>query len=364
MNSLNTLELRGFKSIKDLKINLTNLNIFIGPNGVGKSNFISFFSLLNAIIESNLQLFVAKKGGADTFLHFGSKTTPTLSAKLYFGLNGYFFDLEPAADNSLIFTKESMYFDGPHFGPTLKVIGSGNKEANIELNLKNFDSSTRKVANWIIPAIKGWKVYHFHDTSDSAPVKQLCQINNNMNLSPNGANLAAFLYLLKNSYPKNYSDIVSSIKYVAPFFDDFILRENPLNKSTIQLEWRQKGSDNPFLAHHLSDGTLRFILLATLLLQPDPPQTLVIDEPELGLHPAAINHLAGLIRSLSSERQIIVSTQSVTFLNEFNPEDVIVVDRVDDHSEFTRLDSEKIKSWMDNYAIGEIWEKNWIGGRP
>lgn len=364
MAGLNKIQISGFKSIRELTLDLKNLNVLIGSNGVGKTNFISFFSLLNWMLEGNLQTYISKKGGADSFLYFGSKITPRLSAKLYFDLNGYFFDLEPAVDNSLIFSKEAAFFDGPLYGPTERIIGSGHKEAKIEKEMKTFSASTKKIANYVVTAFKSWKVYHFHDTSDSAPVKQLCNLNDNQFLHSNGSNLAAFLYYLKEAHSKQYEDIRSAVQSVAPFFDDFVLRPNPLNKKTIQLEWREKGSTIPFLAHHLSDGTLRFILIATLLLQPELPDTIIIDEPELGLHPYAINFLASLIRSVSTEKQVIVSTQSVTLVNQFDPENLIVVDRKDGQTVLERLDAEKVEKWLDEYSLGDLWEKNWIGGRP
>ena len=145
-----------------------------------------------------------------------------------------------------------------------------------------------------------WKLYHFHDTSDSARVKQTGDINDNFFLRGDAGNLAAFLFNLKNAFSSHYEIIRGSIRQVVPFFDDFILRPQTDNPNKIRLEWREQGSDYPFLAHQLSDGTLRFICLAALLLQPQPPSTIVIDEPELGLHPFAIAVLASMMRSAAA----------------------------------------------------------------
>jgi predicted ATPase len=134
----------------------------------------------------------------------------------------------------------------------------------------------------------------------------------------------------------------------------------------IQLEWRQKDSDYPFLASHLSDGTLRFICLATALLQPSPPATMVFDEPELGLHPFALTLLANLfeVAARRTSQQVIVSTQSAPLVNEFEPEDVIVVERAEGESVFRRLDSAKLSGWLEDYTLGELWQKNVFGGGP
>jgi predicted ATPase len=138
----------------------------------------------------------------------------------------------------------------------------------------------------------------------------------------------------------------------------------PDKPDQIQLEWRERNSDYPFLAHQLSDGTLRFICLAVLLLQPKPPSTILLDEPELGLHPYAIQLLAGLLQSASKRTQLIVATQSAALVSEFQPEDLLVLDRVDSTSRITRPTSDQLSAWMDEYSLGEIWEKNIIGGRP
>src|SRR2546427_3037694 len=155
-----------------------------------------------------------------------------------------------------------------------------------------------------------------------------------------------------------------TITQVAPFFNDFALRPDPTPKESIRLEWREKGSDFPFRAAHLSDGTLRFICLATLLLQPTPPSTVLIDEPELGLHPYAITVLASLLKSASTKTQVIVSTQSVPLVNQLQPEDILVVDRAQGQSTFRHLGSEELKDWLEDYGLGDLWEKNLFGGRP
>jgi predicted ATPase len=214
--------------------------------------------------------------------------------------------------------------------------------------------------------MKQWRVYHFHDTGETATVKQVQAINDNSYLRTDASNLAAFLYLLQQKHQNQYQQIIKTIRLVAPFFGDFSLRPSPLKEDMIELEWREGGKDIPFKAGHLSDGTLRFICLATVLLQPSElqPSTIIIDEPELGLHPYAIKVLAALIRSTAKDKQIIVSTQSVELLNEFDPEDVVVVDRKDNASFFRRLGNDEFADWLEDYTLGELWQKNILGGRP
>jgi predicted ATPase len=361
MARLDRIEIEGYKSIQKMELSLNALNIFIGANGAGKSNFISFFQLLNSIMEKSLQFYVGKKAGADSLLHFGVKHTKKISAKLNFGMNGYFIELEPSVSGGLVFGKEEFFFDGI-YGPTSRT-SRGHSETLADEFLKQ-TGTTRSIAQHVVAALSSWKLYHFHDTSDSAPVKQSCQLNDNASLRRDASNLPAFLYLLKMMSEKEYENIRQAIQLVAPSFDDFMLRPNPLDPGTIQLEWREKNSDYPFRAHHLSDGTLRFICLATLLLQPSPPSMILIDEPELGLHPYAITVLASMLKAASERVQVLLSTQSISLLNEFQPEDIVVVDKHDGASVFKRPDVPSLTSWLEDYSLGELWEKNIIGGRP
>jgi len=223
-----------------------------------------------------------------------------------------------------------------------------------------------RIDRFVKPAMLKWRVYHFHDTGDTALVKQQRGINDNIHLQPDASNLAAYLYLMKDDYPSHFNRIEKTVQLVAPFFDRFHLRPSPQNKDTIELEWFEKGSETPFKAHLLSDGTLRFICLTTLLLQPslEQPDTILIDEPELGLHPYAVSVLAAMIRSVSLKKQLIISTQSVDLLDEFDTEDIIVVDRKDGKSLFRRLEEKELEHWLKEYSLGELWKKNILGGRP
>ncbi len=359
MQQLSRLVLKGYKSIKNLEIELNQLNVFIGPNGAGKSNFISFFKLLNAIVNQQLGVFVPKNGFADSFLHYGRQSTEAIRAQLQFGLDGYQFTLEPTANNRFIFTDETLTSQKEGTQP-VKSLGAGHDESNLEKwYIKNND-----IAKHVMPIIKSWPVYHFHDTSRTAKVKQIGSIHDHAYFRTDASNLAAFLYKLKLKHKKQYQAICMTVQKVAPFFGDFVLEPTLEDSSSIELKWREKGGDFPFTAHHLSDGTLRLIALATVLLQPEPPASIIIDEPELGLHPFAINILGGLIRSLSKSNQIILSTQSVSLLDQFQAHDVIVTEKINEVSKFNRLKDEDLEKWLEEYSLSELWEKNYLKGRP
>ncbi len=353
-NQLSRINIQGFKSIRKCDLELRELNVLIGPNGAGKSNFISFFRLVQQMLDGKLQFYVGTQGGPDAMLHFGRKKTACLDAQIFFGSNIYSFKLTPTVDNRFLFEKETFAFN-----QMMDLSYSGHFES-----AATEDATIQK--DHLLPSMQSWRVYHFHDTSDTALVKQRHGINVNDFLRSDARNLAAFLYLLKNNFPKHYQRIVKTIRLVAPFFDNFYLRPQPDNKEQIELEWREKGQDIPFKAHHLSDGTLRFICLATVLLQPNEfqPETILIDEPELGLHPFAIHLLASMLRSTSKKRQVIVSIQSPDLLSEFDVDDIIVADRKEGWTQLERLDADSLADWLEEYSLGELWQKNILGGRP
>lgn len=360
MSQVRKMSITGYKSIKKLvDFELRDLNVLIGANGAGKSNFISIFKMLNEMYEQQLQIYIQKQGGPDALLHFGRGVTERLHAEFYFANNGYKFDLLPTNDNRLIFEKEISWFGGAYWPTNSWVeLAHGHAEANLK-------TATDSYSKFVRPAVSSWRVYHFHDTSDTAKVKQKHAANDNLRLRPDAGNLAAYLRMLRVDHLQDYKRIVDTIKMVAPFFGDFVYREGDIDQ--IELEWTQTGRpDTPFKAHMLSDGTLRFICLVTLLLQPIAllPQTILIDEPELGLHPYAIAVLAEIFKQVSEQRQLIVSTQSVELVNELTPEDIVVVDQEDGASTFKRFTSDELAGWLEEYHLGELWKRNIIGGRP
>lgn len=362
VNPVSEITIKGYKSIRELdSFKLEKLNVLIGSNGAGKSNFIGIFKLLNEIAEGRLQTFVQKSGGAHTLLYKNQKLTDSIYIHVGFGLNAYECKVTSNANDGLFFEEERCYFHGPGYTqPYQESTFTDGKESGLQ------KKSDRPVVKNVLASILSWKVYHFHDTSENSEMKRLNDIADNKRLRPNASNLAAYLYLLQQKYKQDYENIVNTVKMVAPFFGGFNLHPLSLNSEKIQLEWKHNSSDAYFSASSLSDGTLRFICLATLLLQPKDnlPSTILLDEPELGLHPFAIKLLSNLLVSASTKTQIIVSTQSVTLINQLKPENIIVVDRDDEQSLFRRIDSAEMKEWVDNYGLGDLWEKNILGGRP
>lgn len=345
------IDIKGYKSIKDLHLELKPINVLIGANGAGKSNFLSFFELLNRLYNKKLNTYINLRGGADKILHKGSKVTSKIYGKIKFAPNGYSFEIENG-DEGFIFTKEDVWYDGnPHFPDPADICSYGS-EANIKY--RNVPVRVKYIQAYLNSFMK----YHFHDTGSNSSFTNLSHIENDIHfLYEKGENLAAFLYNIRQTQPIIYKRIIETIQSVAPFFSDFYLEPN--EEKLVRLQWQDQYASTIYGATDFSDGTMRFIALAALFLQPNPPSVIIIDEPELGLHPFAIDKLSGLIQSVANRKiQTIISTQSVELVNCFTPEDIITVDSINGESKFERLDSSKLSVWMDDYAVGDMWRQN------
>ena len=355
MSLIRTITIEGFRSIAELSgLQLRSLNVLIGANGSGKSNFLGALGLLRTAVLSMNQMsdHVLRAGGADRLLHFGSKTTPTMRFRVKF------------TDEPTDFCIDMRHGSDDRLFPRISVA-----ETELPADFMGHLVPRPGVApllEFLRYRIEHWRLYHFHDTGPSSPIKKTADLHDNRRLRPDGSNLAAFLYLLRKKHEGAYTQIRNTIRLTVPFFEDFSMEPLELNEDKIRLEWRHVGSDADFDASSLSDGSLRFITLATLLLQPASlrPPVVLLDEPELGLHPFAITLLASMLKHAAVESQIIVATQSPVLLDHFDPEDVIVADRVNGATKLNRLDDDKLRSWLEDYSLGELWEKNEFGGRP
>lgn len=350
-NGLNFITIRGFKSIASIeRLGLRRINVLIGPNGSGKSSFLEAFRLLQAIRGERLTEYVAVAGGAEKLLHFGSKVTSAMWILLWFHGGGlYELSLAPTTDDNLVALRKRLSPEDTSAGNVVaESVEPGYRHTTLGGRLANL------------------RVYHFNDTSASSPMRKTAKLDDNRSLRSDGSNLASFLYFLRAKHPDAYGLVQRAVQKVAPFFHDFELQPRQLNPDDIKLEWRHKSSDQYFDASSLSDGTLRFIALATLFLQPEEyrPPVILVDEPELGLHPYAIEMMASLVRQASVKTQVIVATQSSLLLDYFSPEDVLVANRVDGGTQLTRLKSEQLAAWLEDYSLGQLWEKNELGGRP
>ena len=371
MPAVEKITIEGFKSIASAEVDLRPVNVLIGANGSGKSNFIGAFAFLQAIRAGRLQDYVARAGGPSFF--FNARTQGrkgALKFHVYFPNHEYRVALEGTDDGRVYPSSESVYFwdrerhpDRPYEEAITHLGRDG--EAGI------VSERVPAIGKYVQAQLETWRIYHFHDTGPNSPFKKTCDLHDNRFLRPDGSNLAAFLYLLREKHPTEYGLIRRTIQLAAPFFDDFQLEPMALNENKIRLEWRHSGSKHLgsnayFDVSGFSDGTLRFVALTTLFLQPKilRPSVILLDEPELGLHPYAVTLLESLVGMAAVDTQVIVTTQSPTLLDHFGPEDVLVTDRNVHGTRLTRLDPEQLAPWLERYSLGELWEMNYLGGRP
>jgi len=365
---LKRLKIEGFRSIASEEISFSDLDVLIGPNGAGKSNLIGFLRMIGFMLssESGLSLYVGRAGGASALLHDGPKVTREIAAEIVIetsaGVNQYAFRLEMATGDALIFAEEKFRFSrGDHdTEQTWLHFGSGH---NVPGLFQVSDDQTRKTQRTVLNLLRGLAVFQFHDTSAESPLKRKSQVDGGRYLRGDGGNLAPFLLHMRETSPAYYLRIVKTIRLFAPFFDDFVIEED---QGYALLRWREVGSDEVFGPGQISDGTLRAMALVTLLLQPIAamPPVIIVDEPELGLHPAGLQIIIGLFKAAAHARQCIIATQSPAFLRALDPENVIVVERGGRSSSFRRLDLAKLAAWLDDYDLADLWDMNLLGGRP
>lgn len=353
------IEIKGYKSFKDLKLKLRNINLLIGANGSGKSNFLSFFELLNALYERRLSEYVAMRGRQEKFLFDGPKITDSIYGRIDNGGNRYSFQLKNG-DDGFFFLHELIGYTSP-----MRVIDDDREISTYgrEANIRDYNGLRR--GDYIKQYLASIKKYHFHDTGRTSPFTKASNINNDKYyLYSNGGNLAAFLYAIQQNAPLSYNRILRVIQSIAPYFNNFYF--HPDENGNVRLLWHDKFSETIYGPTDFSDGTIRFIALTTLFLQPTAPKIIIIDEPELGLHPFAIMKLAGLIHSTAQRgTQVIIATQSAELISHFNPADVITVNQVEGSSVLRRLDGESLQQWLDNYSLGDLWQQNILkGGQP
>lgn len=358
----------GYKSIDQVELALSPVTVLVGPNGAGKTNFIEAVELLGRIADGELGLEVGLRGGAVALLHDVAKGSAGIGLRVEAdnsdAVNTYKATLVPSHRGELVFGREAVEFHDKARDeqPLKQEIGRGHRESKLAEVAEDGPVGAGGVARHTLEILRGCRVYHFHDTTPGAPVKQPGYASDTEVLHPDARNLAAFLRRMGEEHPAEYQQIVRTVRSVAPFFRDFLLTEDAAAR--VPLRWRQVGSDTVFPADALSDGTLRFICLAVLLLQPQPPALLVLDEPELGLHPFAITVLAELFRSASTHSQILAATQSVTLVDQFGLDELVVAERVDGSTRLHRPDPEALAAWLDSYSLGDLWLKNLLGGRP
>jgi predicted ATPase len=361
---IQSLEIKNFKSIRDQKIELRNLNVLIGQNGAGKSNLISLFTFLKWLYRSELTEKIFTSGGINKFIYNGNSDNQIairINQLLGENKSEYYYC-------NLVSDGEKFVLSADEFSHNGLITKSGWDFGDVAYSSESILGKHTPLNTIGKPDFEQFEQYHFQDTSQDSRIKQLQDIEDVYHFHSDGRNLAPYLLFLRNNEPKNYARIISVIQIIYPLFKDFVLEESPYAKGKIILRWKEKWSDNSLDIRQMSDGLIRFICLTTLLNMPFKaltPRTIIIDEPELGLHPKAIEVLSSLIQKAAVDRQIIIATQSAALVDNFTPEDILIAERIDSgETIFKRKTTEELSVWLDDYSLGELWLSNIIGGRP
>lgn len=355
---LKRISVKGYKSLGSVSLDFRPITVLIGANGSGKTNFLSVFRLLQAVFSGHLAEF-GLRSDASTLFYNGLKNTEAIELGVTAEDAVYEASLS-VTDSGRLFLQQERLTDAD---ASVKYSASAMPESGLQ---RRQVDAMPALSSCRLLQLQNWKVHHFNDTSRSARIRQKHAVVDCECLKEDGANLVPFLYRLKQHWKAEYADIVRAMQRIAPYFEDFVLEPEESNEELIQLKWHQKGCDELLGMSQLSDGTLRFLCLATLFLQPETlmPAVLVADEPELGLHPFALTVFSELVRRAAVSHQVVISTQSAEMLNEFFVEEVVVVDRGQSGTVMKRLQEKELADWLqEDYSLSELWQKNVFGGR-
>jgi len=369
---LKRIRIQGFRSLAQVELeDLPAATVLIGANGSGKSNFIRFFEMLSWMQgPRRLGEFIQMNGGADDQLHGGSETTTRIEADVSLstgaGRNDYRFVLSHAHPDRLLFTEECLRFQSKALPnePEWQPLGSGHAETEIGRaahgEYPNVNPTTARTIRYLL---RTCSVFQFHNTSRTSSFHKSWDAQDTAYLRSDAGNLPAVLRWLEEEDPARYETICDHIGRVLPTFDGFQLAER---YGKVSLRWKTRVSNKTVGSHLTSDGSLRFFALVTLLHLPPEmlPNVLLLDEPELGLHPAAVTLVGSMLKAVAKERQVVVATQSPLLVDEFSLDEIIVLELRDERTEAQRLNPDQYRSWLEEFATGELWQKNLLGGRP
>jgi predicted ATPase len=353
---IRTLRLSGWRSIVDETIELGPLNVVVGGNGSGKSNLLSVFRVLNAMIGGRLQsLFAADRAvddATDDWIHHGVNRAKAIAVSLVLqtrtGVSTYGAAWERAGDGRMPFVDERIGFmrDGRE-EPYQRLLGDGHLETQLSDVSNRGDHTARVIHNFLARS----RFYSFSDLSADSLVRRPCPVQQNRFLAPNGQNAAAVLWRYQREHPDVFERIEAVVRQAFPEIQSILPRLSPDGK-LVSIDWKRRGTGNRFSLHTVSNGAILFLLMAMLTCQPSAelPLIMAIEEPELGLSPRGIDQLAELMRQASQECQILVTTHSPYLVDACDTEHVIVASQQNHQSQFRRLSDTALEAWLDEYT--------------
>ena len=323
--SLSRISVNGFRSIRSLKrLKLDQLNVLVGSNGSGKSNLMKVFTLLRDLSDQSEHVQpLEAMGGFEVNRHRGRRQSYDIKFELSF-------------------------MDGG----TLKL--KNNRGEGFNWPSKDKLSSRRDIGKW--------RVYDF---CNADAMRRKSYVSGHDLLVEDGRNLASVLYWLRENRHDDFRILRQTYRLSCPFLGGFFLNPYEFNEAQIELVWRDLHG-RKCGANTLSDASLRFLALVTILRTPEDlrPPILFLENPDLGLHPHAVSLLHSMISSYAVHTQVVLTTQNPYFLDHFDPDDIIVANLVDGETEFKRLTNKDLDEWLEDESLGQLWCRNHFGGRP
>jgi predicted ATPase len=370
------LEVRGYRQLRNVQLLLNPFNVLIGANGIGKSSILEVMSLLAASADGRLDHTMSQVGGISSILTQDGSATgidlllerpPAPERPLTYALRLL------AQGTEYIISSESLSRD-----INIYVDGSGGQirylDKNKGLTAQNWDYKPQETALSQVPKMfteaeefrhllaSATEIYHTLDVSFRAPIRTTQSLRPADTPGKNGEALLSCLYALREDESDRYEAVMDALRVAFPTFEKLDLPTVATGQVT--LCWKDRNFTNPLYPHELSEGTLRFLWLVTLLQSPGLPKVTLIDEPEVSLHPEMLQLLTELMREASSRTQLIVATHSDRFVRFLKPEELIVCDLDEEGgTSVKRADELDLDKWLADYALDELWSMGRLGGR-
>jgi predicted ATPase len=378
------LEVGGYRRLRQVEMQLAPLNVLIGANGVGKSSILEVVDLLAASADGSLENSISEAGGISSLLTLDDRT------------DALRFSLEmPSADPAPIKYEVRISREGVGYAIRREAL-TQQQQPDQPIPFKFIDATGAQVhyhdpaqrrlvrPNWEYKATEtalsqvpkmyqtpekfrqllasSSALYHTLDVSFRAPVRLPQPLQPANTPGSDGADLLPCLYTMRETDRDRYEAVEDALRAAFPTFERLDLP--PAAAGRLTLAWRDKNFTQPIYPHQLSEGTLRFLWLATLLQSPGLPVVTLIDEPEVSLHPEMLRLLADLMREASSRSQLIVATHSDRFVRFLQPEELVVCNLAEDGGMFVRRASDlDLDGWLADYALDELWSIGRLGGR-
>jgi len=380
MSRFERLKVRGFRRLHDLELELRPLCVLIGANGSGKTSLLDVFSLLAASASGKLAEKISELQGMSALLT--ADRTLEMSFELAMAVPSYnplVYDLTLSATAVAYEISEELLTQQRSNRPTpFKHIESAHGdiryfEANQGLVRPTWEYQPFETALAQVPKmfrepedfrnrLASSTHYHVLNVEPRAPVRLPQPLRPAPLPGRDGEDLVSCLFYLRESDRDRFESIEDTLKAAFPAFQrlDF----PPVAAGTLAMTWKDANFSRPLYMHQLSEGTLRFLWLATLLQSPGLTAVTLLDEPEVSLHPELLNLLAGLLREASARTQLIVATHADRLVRFLQPNEVVTMDLADDGTaQASWADHMDLEEWLKEYSLDEVWRLGRMGGR-